>query len=74
MLFTDAANPTSNAIYQAIGYRLVDEFVQMRFAERAERYFPVLMTLGSLVQASCSASVTGLASSGSRTAMESRTS
>jgi ribosomal protein S18 acetylase RimI-like enzyme len=31
MLFTDAANPTSNSIYQAIGYRLVDEFVQMRF-------------------------------------------
>jgi predicted GNAT family acetyltransferase len=30
MLFTDAANPTSNSIYQAIGYRLVDEFVQMR--------------------------------------------
>jgi predicted GNAT family acetyltransferase len=31
MLFTDAANPTSNSIYQQIGYRLVDEFVQMRF-------------------------------------------
>jgi predicted GNAT family acetyltransferase len=31
MLFTDAANPTSNDIYQAIGYRLVDEVVQMHF-------------------------------------------
>ena len=34
MLFTDASNPTSNAIYQEIGYRLVDELVEMRFAER----------------------------------------
>jgi ribosomal protein S18 acetylase RimI-like enzyme len=34
MLFTDASNPTSNAIYQAIGYRLVDELVEMRFSER----------------------------------------
>jgi predicted GNAT family acetyltransferase len=33
MLFTDAANPTSNAIYQEIGYRVVDELVEMRFAE-----------------------------------------
>jgi GNAT superfamily N-acetyltransferase len=33
MLFTDAANPTSNAIYQAIGYRLIDEMVQMGFRE-----------------------------------------
>jgi predicted GNAT family acetyltransferase len=32
MLFTDAANPTSNAIYQAIGYRLIDDLVEMRFA------------------------------------------
>jgi predicted GNAT family acetyltransferase len=31
MLFTDAANPTSNSIYQAIGYRLVDELIEMRF-------------------------------------------
>jgi predicted GNAT family acetyltransferase len=31
MLFTDAANPTSNGIYQEIGYRLVDELVQLRF-------------------------------------------
>jgi predicted GNAT family acetyltransferase len=29
MLFTDAANPTSNGIYQEIGYRLVDEMVQL---------------------------------------------
>ncbi len=33
MLFTDAANPTSNSIYQAIGYRLVDELVEVRFAD-----------------------------------------
>jgi predicted GNAT family acetyltransferase len=31
MLFTDAANPTSNSIYQAIGYRLIDELVEIRF-------------------------------------------
>jgi predicted GNAT family acetyltransferase len=31
VLFTDAANETSNSIYQAIGYRLVDELVEMRF-------------------------------------------
>jgi GNAT superfamily N-acetyltransferase len=31
MLFTNAANPTSNKIYQAIGYRLVDELVEVRF-------------------------------------------
>lgn len=31
MLFTDADNPTSNGIYQAIGYRLVDEVVEVRF-------------------------------------------
>jgi predicted GNAT family acetyltransferase len=34
MLFTDASNPTSNAIYQEIGYRLVDELVEMRFVDR----------------------------------------
>jgi len=33
MLFTDSSNPTSNAIYQEIGYRLVDELVEMRFAK-----------------------------------------
>ena len=32
MLFTDAANPTSNGIYQAIGFRLVDEVIQTHFA------------------------------------------
>ncbi len=31
MLVTDAANPTSNSIYQAIGYRQVDELVETRF-------------------------------------------
>jgi predicted GNAT family acetyltransferase len=31
MLFTDASNPTSNAIYQALGYRLIDELVDVRF-------------------------------------------
>jgi predicted GNAT family acetyltransferase len=33
MLYTDASNPTSNSIYQAIGYRLVDEFVEVRFED-----------------------------------------
>lgn len=32
MLFTDLANPTSNAIYQEIGYRRVGEAVDLRFA------------------------------------------
>jgi predicted GNAT family acetyltransferase len=31
MLFTDAANPTSNGIYQEIGYRLVDELIEIGF-------------------------------------------
>jgi predicted GNAT family acetyltransferase len=31
MLFTDASNPTSNAIYQELGYRLIDEIVDVRF-------------------------------------------
>lgn len=30
MLFTNAANPTSNSIYQAMGYRLIDEMVEVR--------------------------------------------
>ena len=30
-LFTDAANPTSNSIYQKIGYRRVADFQQVRF-------------------------------------------
>jgi predicted GNAT family acetyltransferase len=33
MLYTDASNPTSNSIYQTIGYRLVDEFVELRFED-----------------------------------------
>jgi GNAT superfamily N-acetyltransferase len=31
MLYTDLANPTSNSIYQAIGYRRVGEAVELRF-------------------------------------------
>jgi predicted GNAT family acetyltransferase len=31
MLFTDAANPTSNAIYQRIGYRQVATSAEYRF-------------------------------------------
>ena len=33
MLFTDAANPTSNAIYRALGYQRIDELVDVRFEE-----------------------------------------
>ncbi|HEY5010423.1 MAG TPA: GNAT family N-acetyltransferase, partial [Acidimicrobiales bacterium] len=33
MLFTDPANLTSNAIYQAIGYRLIDELVEVGFED-----------------------------------------
>jgi predicted GNAT family acetyltransferase len=33
MLFTDADNPTSNSIYQKIGYRLIDELVETLFKE-----------------------------------------
>ncbi len=37
-LFTDLANPTSNHIYQQIGYRALGDFVQYRFgAAEAER-------------------------------------
>jgi hypothetical protein len=32
MLYTDLANPTSNGIYQAVGYRLLGEAVQIAFA------------------------------------------
>ena len=32
MLFTDLANPTSNAIYQAIGYRRVGDNVNIAFS------------------------------------------
>jgi predicted GNAT family acetyltransferase len=31
MLFTDAANPTSNAIYRALGYQPIDELVDVGF-------------------------------------------
>jgi predicted GNAT family acetyltransferase len=31
MLYTDAANPTSNSIYQRIGYELIDENTSFRF-------------------------------------------
>ena len=34
MLYTDASNATSNAIYQALGYQLIDELVDLRFDER----------------------------------------
>lgn len=33
MLYTDAANPTSNSIYQQIGYRLVGDARQFTFAQ-----------------------------------------
>lgn len=33
MLFTDAANPTSNAIYQALGYELLHDIVDVRFTD-----------------------------------------
>jgi predicted GNAT family acetyltransferase len=33
MLFTDPSNPTSNAIYQALGFRLIDELVEMSFED-----------------------------------------
>lgn len=32
MLYTDLANPTSNSIYQQVGYRLVGDAVDLRFA------------------------------------------
>jgi predicted GNAT family acetyltransferase len=31
VLYTDLANPTSNGIYQAVGYRLLGEAVQLGF-------------------------------------------
>jgi len=36
MLNTDLSNPTSNGIYQAIGYRRVGEAEELRFASRTE--------------------------------------
>jgi GNAT superfamily N-acetyltransferase len=35
MLYTDAANPTSNHVYRTLGYELVDEFVRHSFAGRS---------------------------------------
>ena len=32
MLYADLANPTSNGIYQAIGYRRVGDAVDLKFA------------------------------------------
>jgi predicted GNAT family acetyltransferase len=32
MLYTDLANPTSNGIYQAVGYRCVADAAELRFA------------------------------------------
>jgi GNAT superfamily N-acetyltransferase len=34
VLFTDQANPTSNALYQRLGYRTVTDMVNLRLAER----------------------------------------
>jgi predicted GNAT family acetyltransferase len=34
VLYADLANPTSNAIYQAIGYRPVDDAVMISFRPR----------------------------------------
>lgn len=34
MLFTDLANPTSNAIYQEVGYRRVGDAIDLRFAKQ----------------------------------------
>lgn len=33
LLFTDLANPTSNALYQRLGYRSVSDFLVLEFAE-----------------------------------------
>ncbi|HXW38633.1 MAG TPA: GNAT family N-acetyltransferase, partial [Acidimicrobiales bacterium] len=33
ILYTDLANPTSNSVYRALGYRAVDEVLVYRFAE-----------------------------------------
>jgi predicted GNAT family acetyltransferase len=32
-LFTNLANPTSNKIYRRVGYRLIADFVEIRFRE-----------------------------------------
>jgi predicted GNAT family acetyltransferase len=35
MLFTDLDNPTSNTLYQRLGYRPVTDWVVLRFGDRA---------------------------------------
>ena len=35
MLYTDLANPTSNAIYTAMGYRRVGDSISIAFGDRA---------------------------------------
>ncbi len=35
ILYTDLANPTSNSVYRALGYRAVDEALEYRFADSA---------------------------------------
>jgi predicted GNAT family acetyltransferase len=35
VLFTDEANPTSNAIYQRIGFRALDDRLILRFVDPA---------------------------------------
>lgn len=37
VLFTDLSNPTSNSIYQKIGYRPVCDFTQYRFEETSQK-------------------------------------
>ncbi|WP_248958872.1 GNAT family N-acetyltransferase [Sphaerisporangium perillae] len=34
LLFTDLANPTSNSIYQALGYRAVADYASITLAEQ----------------------------------------
>ena len=36
MLYTDLANPTSNSIYQAVGYRRMGDAVELRFSQRPD--------------------------------------
>ncbi len=35
MLFTDAANPTSNGVYERLGFRVVGEVVDLDVAARS---------------------------------------
>ncbi|MFJ1599713.1 GNAT family N-acetyltransferase [Streptomyces sp. NPDC088261] len=36
LLFTDTANPTSNALYERLGYRALDDFAVLHFADPGE--------------------------------------